>query len=263
MNEYVVIQSVSAQVQLKSAKSKVKQYQIKFGDRLCEMSHFIESWIATAVYSYSGKSGVAAWLREIYSDIGPDEIDLFVSKFKEEHPLQTVEYSYDAIPVIATDKTYCEMALGMFKSPVKLTMNQELELLDIIKTDHEKRSKYNRMLSWFTNFCKEYGYESKFKRDRGGEANEMAWGFCMCHGLDIDVLKRAPKPQEPHQDTPAKSVWTLLLIGFLGGLYVFAAISFILWSHQMEGFGLSIVPMLIGWSMICVPIYLFFRNKKQ
>ncbi len=157
----------------------------------------------------------------------------------------------------------CEMALGMFKSPVKLTMNQELELLDIIKTDHEKRSKYNRMLSWFTNFCKEYGYESKFKRDRGGEANEMAWGFCMCHGLDIDVLKRAPKPQEPHQDTPAKSVWTLLLIGFLGGLYVLAAISFILWSHQMEGFGLSIIPMLIGWSMICVPIYLFFRNKKQ
>lgn len=263
MNEYVIIQSVSAQVQLKSAKSKVKQYQIKFGNRLCEMSHFIESWVATAVYSYSGKSGVASWLRDIYPDIGPDEIDLFVSTFQAEHPLQAIEYSYEDIPLIATEKTYCEMSLGMFKTPVKLTLNQEMEILKIVSTEHERRSKYQRLLSWFNQFCKEYGYESRYKRDRGGEAKEMAWGFCMYHGLDIDVLERVPKPQIPQQDTPAKSIWTLLLVGFLGGLYILAAISFILWSHKIEDFGLSIIPTIVGWAMLCVPIYLFFRNKRQ
>ncbi len=262
MNEYIIIQYVSAQVQLKSAKSKVKKYKIKFGNRFFEMSHYIESWLATALYSYSGKRSVATWLRDIYPDIGPDEIDLFVSTFQAEHPLQTIEYSYETIPLIATEKTYCEMSLRMFKTPVKLTLNQEMEILKIVSTDHERRSKYQRIVSWFSRFCKEYGYESRYKRDKGGEAKEMAWGFCMYHGLNIDVLERVPKPPTPQQDTPTKTIWTLLLVGFLGGLYILAAISILLWSHQIKNFGLSIVPTIVGWAMLCVPIHLFFRNKR-
>ena len=263
MNEYVVIQSASAKVQLKSAKSKAKQYQIKFGERLCEMSHFIESWIVTAVYSYSGRGCVAGWLRDIYPDIGPDEIDAFIATFKEDHPLQSIEYTYDLVPTIATKNTYCEMVLSIFKTPVKLTLEQEMELLDIVKTDHERRTKYSRLLSWFNKFCKDYGYESRFKRDRGNEANEMAWGFCVCHGLDIDALQRPPKSSTPAKEPPSKSLFSLLMVGLFGGLYILVAVLLMLWSHQIDGFWLSGIPLIAGWAMLCVPLYLFFRNKRQ
>ena len=43
MNDYILIESISSKTHLQSAHCKDKVYTIKFGDRICEMSNFIES----------------------------------------------------------------------------------------------------------------------------------------------------------------------------------------------------------------------------
>lgn len=195
MNDYILIESISSKTHLQSAHCKDKVYTIKFGDRICEMSNFIESWVATDIHSYDGKRNIALWLRSIFGDLAPDEIELFYHVFQAEHQVERIIYSYEEIPMIANDNEYCQMDLSIFSHPIIMTKEQEKDALNVIRNEPNRGTKFTILLNWFRQYREKYGYEAKYKRDQKDQDYQLAWGFCVYHGLSIEKLKKQTKQQ--------------------------------------------------------------------
>lgn len=263
MNDYILIQSVKAKTNLKSACSKSKMYTIQFGDRACRLSHYVESWIATDIQTYSGRQRIARWLRQLFQDIRPDEIDSFLEKFIEEHPLEHTSYGFDLIPLIATEDDCCEMSLSIYKGPVFLTIQQEQQLIQLLQEPYNKFSKFTELENWFENYRRKYGYQTRLKRDQHTQNYELAWGFCVYHGLDVNTIDGMVLRQETkHKPVGIKTrISNIILLSFAVLIYTSIAMLIMQSIGYIENFWLSGIMNLLFWLMICVPLYLFFRKK--
>ncbi len=261
MNEYMLIQAAKSKVYLLAAKSSKGVYTIKFGKRKLELTHYIESWICVSIYSMRSHL-ISSWLRDVFPDLLPDEVDFFFNRFKEEHPLERIEFNYDDVPLIATESQHCVMNIGVFKMPVYLTLKQEKELLEITKTNNPPRFKrYYGLVRWFERYCSKYGYEARLKRDRNVQAEILADSFCEYHGLQTSPLKISSEElalekarQEEFEKLNLSSFWP----GFMnyisaigpGYIQVIIGMSIIWWIDYLDFWPMGLLLGIVGCMFI-------------
>ena len=195
---FILLQSCNSKVFLLSDKEGERPYIIKFGNTKLKFDFYLESWLITKIYNSHNDGSVAEMLRYIDKNVGPDIIDEFIEQFKKDHPLQESfgRYSYDMVPLIATNETYCQMNLVEFSYPIKLTLQQEEELLSIMKSSTGGKKK--AMLDWFSQYREKYSVGCKYKRDIPVQDEILSMAFCTMHGATFGLLDMAPykSPEE-------------------------------------------------------------------
>lgn len=186
MAKYILLKKKSAKTHLLGTQSK--PYTVQIDNNFTTNWYLMdEAWLVTNVY-IGNKGVIAQSLRATNPDIGPNEIDKFIEIVKIDHPLEHVDYNWNDIPLYATEKSYCDLPLPwLYKSPIKLTREQEKELLGIVQDD--KAKKKERMIDWFRKYRGDYGIETRLKRDREIQDEFLAEIFCMVHGFDLDAAQ--------------------------------------------------------------------------
>lgn len=193
MARYLLISKKSAKVPLLATKSK--PYQVKVNDDYTASWNLMdEAWLVTNMYLLN-YNPIANSLRAAYPEIGPDEIERFFETVKTDHPVEIIKFNLDDIPVYATKKSYCELFLPwLYKYPVKLTLEQENNLLNIVKDNG--LGKRERMIQWFKCYREHYGIESRLKRDRELQDEDLVEMFSLVHGLDFEDIETAHLTEE-------------------------------------------------------------------
>ena len=188
MPRHILLKKNSAITPLIATKSH--QYRVKVSDDCVEnWSLMDEAWLVTNVY-LKNRNSVSKGLRSRHPDIAPDEIDRFIDAVKADHPLQFVDFRWEDIPLYADSDSYCELYLPwLYKHSIKLTLEQETELLEIAQG--EFTDKKDRMIHWFRRYRNDYGIETRLKRDMATQDVELAEMFCMVHGFELDMLSSA------------------------------------------------------------------------
>lgn len=222
MDNYIIVQHESAKIALEAAKDKTGVGKLQFGHgRVAEYTAIIESELCSMVYSLGLHDDLARWLNSWFDCLGPDEIDDFCSQFKKAHTLTKVEYNWRHIPTIATENSYCEIESPIFKSPVKLTLKQEMELLEtifIFNAEKPGQTILSRVESFFNKYCSKYGVSAQYKRDISNQAHELAWHFCLIHGISWRYVtcKRNPSISvKAKKSVKAGLLNTLAIVFFL------------------------------------------------
>lgn len=253
---YMLLQNCKAKVFLLSDKEGKKPYIVKVSNIKVKLNFFMESWVVMITYLSTPNycPTLSCWLRSIDGGIGSDEINRFIQRVKKDHPLHPIEYSFKEVPVIATSKTYCELPSSMFRHPIKLTLEEEKYLLEVITSD--KDHKKDELINWFNGYCNRYGVVCKYKRDSGSEAEELATMFCQIHGMLIYLLPRNPKPKESKFVCSLRAL-LIIIIAFV----IIPAFGFqtILWAKPLGGFG-GFVLGVIGLLMFIAP-FAFIYNR--
>lgn len=182
MGKYILLKKNSAKAPLLGTKSKPYTAQI---DSNITTNWYLmdEAWLVTNVYM-GNKGVIAQSLRSIHPDIGPVEINMFIDLVKKDHPLEHVDFNWNDIPLYATTRSYCDLSIPwLYKTPIKLTQEQEKELLGIVQDD--KMDKKERMIEWFRMYRNNYGIDTKLKRNKEIQDECLAEIFCMVHGFDM------------------------------------------------------------------------------
>lgn len=213
---YMLLQNCKAKVFLLSDKEGKKPYIVKVSNIKVKLNFFMESWVVMITYLSTPNycPTLSCWLRSIDGGIGSDEINRFIQRVKKDHPLHPIEYSFKEVPVIATSKTYCELPSSMFRHPIKLTLEEEKYLLEVIASD--KDHKKDELINWFNGYCNRYGVVCKYKRDSGSEAEELATMFCQIHGMLIYLLPNMQKTTKSINDNQDSGGFGLFI--FIGVL---------------------------------------------
>lgn len=162
-------------------------YMVKVSDDCAESWNLMdEAWLVTNVY-LKNRNRVSNGLRSRHPDIAPDEIDRFLDAVKTDHPLQFVDFHWEDIPLYADQNSYCELYLPwLYKYPIKLTAEQETELLKIVQS--EFTDKKEQMICWFRKYRNDYGVDTRLKRDMVIQDVELTEMFCMVHGFELDAI---------------------------------------------------------------------------
>lgn len=201
MAKYILLKKNSAKAYLLGTKSKPYTAQID-SNIITNWYLMDEAWLVTNVYM-GNKAVIAQSLHTTHPDIGPNEIDKFIEIVKIDHPIEQVDSNWNDIPLYATEKSYCDLPLPwLYKSPIKLTQKQEKELLGIVQDD--KDNKKLRMTNWFYRYRRDYGIDTRLKRDREIQDEELARLFCLVHGFDLTVINSINKTQ----DEGVRRSWT-------------------------------------------------------
>lgn len=146
------------------------------------------------------RENLTSWLNNTFGFLGPDEIEDFYRKFREAHPLTPVENALLSMEPIAGEDTYCELFSPMFKDSVKLTLAQEKWLLEFVKyrltetgiysiDSREKPTLEEVMTEWFEDYRKHYGVCARYKKDMKYQDSDLAYRFCMAHGIDWNYVR--------------------------------------------------------------------------
>lgn len=234
-------------MQLLSRKSRKKEYALRYEDTVLNMEFYGESWFATLIYS-NNHPLVAQYIRSFFPEAGPDIVDGMVRKFREDHSLVSVDYKYEDIPLIADDKNCFEIRCPMFREVIKLTKAQETEVLAIIAKPMYDNQKIEQLLGWFNWYCQTYGFESRYKRDRSNQANELMWQFFFYHG--ISAMPHVPwhsKEVKLNYDAPKSFV----PIG-----YVFSIVACFVIGVFIPAF------IVLGIVIVIALLYLYYQNKQ-
>lgn len=183
MAKYILLKKNSAKVPLLGTKSK--PYTAQIDNNIVTNWYLMdEAWLVTNVYM-DNKGVIAQSLRATNPDIGPNEIDKFIEVVKKDHPLEHIAFNWNDIPLYATTKSYCELPLSwLYKSPIKLTQEQEKELLGIVQDNQAYKAK--RMITWFNKYRQEYGINTRLKRDQEFQDEELSRMFCLVHGFELE-----------------------------------------------------------------------------
>lgn len=226
---YILIQWCKAKMPLLSICAQGSPYTIQFRDIQITLDSYLEAWLGTNIFTdrATNKNFVAQQFRMKVPDIASDEIDGLIKDFVNKHPLTPVEYNFKDIPVIATDDSYCELKISIFKYPVKLTREQESALLNIIASQ-EIHDKELKMRIWFENYCRKYNIEARLKRDRVTQIDELIWDFMYIHGLYRFPIKRKVKEQSLTRNERLKVYigivfFAIVYIFITGGLLALAS----------------------------------------
>lgn len=162
-------------------------YRIKVNDNYVENWGIMdEAWLVTNVY-LKNKNRISRGLRSRYPEVAPDEIDRFIETVKIDHPLQPVDFNLEDVPLYAGQNSYCELSLPwLYKNPIKLTLEHETELMGIVQGSYI--DKKDRMICWFRKYRNDYGIDTRLKRDKLTQDEELADMFCMVHGFELDAI---------------------------------------------------------------------------
>lgn len=236
MTDHILIPSKKAKAPLLATKTK--PYKIKVNRHYSEEWGLMdEAWLVSSVYLHN-YSSVSTGLRERYPDVTPDEIDRFIGTVKNNHPLETVDFNWDDIPVYATSNSCMEMSLRwLYKHPIKLTLQQERQLLKIVQDD--KSNKEQRMKEWFQRYREKYGIEARLKRDREYQDEELVDMFCLLHGFNIGRIEKKKKEHE------SREADELQCAAVFWGSLVFLAMCIIV-KAPWWGIALCVLGVLIG-----------------
>lgn len=247
MKQYILIQHCKAKVFLLA--SPHKPYTIKCGQTVITIDVMMESWVVMLVYM-NNTALISQWLRGYNNNVGSTDIDNFISKIKRDHPLHDIAYSLQNVPCIASDEADCEMRLDIYTHPIKLTLAQERELLNIVKSNNIL-DKQVQLIKWFDNYRAIYGIECRYKRDEQIQDFLLAELFCLIHGLDINNLQiNTPVIMPAIKGLVVSTLW----FGIWGWVFYHAASS-----DEFSVFNMLLC--FVGLAMICIPLYAFFKNQ--
>lgn len=258
MTDYILIQPISSKMWLKSAHTRDGQYELRFGERAISMNPVYEAWFGALLYS--GRCDVVSQsIASCLRNIVPSELELCFSKFKQEHVVEKIEYSYKDIPLFADAEPF-EFSSPFHAIAITLNRSQEKELLDIV-ADTRIRNRLSRMETWFHQYRLRYGLDTKLKRDRQSQDIELALQFCYIHGLDPDELKKQPVADSPpilsYKERGVNIILTI--VGVL--VYILIAVLVIRLGQSIHNMISSAIIMLCGVAMITVPVVLMFKRK--
>lgn len=230
MQKHLLLKKNSAIAPLLATKSH--PYRIKISDDCTECWNLMdEAWLVTNVY-LKNKNSISRGLRSRHPDIAPDEIDRFVETVKTDHPIQSVDFCWKDMPLYADSDSYCELCLPwLYKHPIKLTFEQEAELLGIAQS--EFADKKDRMICWFRRYRNDYGIDTKLKRDMATQDEELAEMFCMVHGFELNDI--APVPIQTPYDMRKHKRWRIVRNVFLFVVIIFVTLWLAAWGIQQDG----------------------------
>lgn len=250
MAKYILLKKNSAKVPLLGTKSK--PYTAQIDNNIVTNWYLMdEAWLVTNVYM-GNKAVIAQSLRTNHPDIGPNEIDKFIEIVKKDHPLEHIDFNWNDIPLYATAKSYCDLPLPwLYKAPIKLTQEQEKELLSIVQDD--KAEKKERMIDWFKKYRNDYGIEARLKRDREIQDECLAEIFCMVHGFDmweiqsiIDSQSKIGQKKQKTSDPKIKPISDMIVA--IGCTFPFIVMAILV--DVEDKFWLYIIP--ISFIVFCV-----------
>lgn len=259
---YMLLQNCKAKVFLLSDKEGKKPYIVKVSNIKVKLNFFMESWVVMITYLSTPNycPTLSCWLRSIDGGIGSDEINRFMQRVKKDHPLHPIEYSFKEVPVIATSKTYCELPSSMFRHPIKLTLEEEWQLLQIIQSD--ECNKRDLLISWFRIYRAKYYIECRVKRDIGSEDIELMNMFCYIHGLLPYSL--CTKQTISNVQRRQKSCFTLLCVAVGIVLSIYIGISIIDYAiKEIDDYFLWWTISIIGLLITFGPIGYFINLLKN
>ena len=203
MNNLIYIQAQGATTIIQAPLCKDGCWRMKFGhNRTFEANERLERKYCTFVYTpYHCNNGEAArWIQGNHYDLAPDEIDEFVAKFKEAHPLTKVTDLQVETLLATDDEGYCRIESPYFRNAIKLTAKQERELVEMLKFNRipadfpvsvAYRTGINALEVYFEWYCKHYGIEAKYKKYEKTKNYELAYQFCLIHGFNEGWLSQA------------------------------------------------------------------------
>lgn len=215
MNSYIVVYNTNARIPLNSVRNGKGQITMKFGHgREFTYNPTQESELCTLIFGNLMRKDLVAWVNEKFNnELEPDEIENFVYVFVSTHGYrERVGESLGAIPLIATDDTYCELVSPMFEKTVKLTKREEELLLRMLVTRKRPAESWasngslpnitlmDALDKFFSGYCDERGIITKREEDRQNAGHELARHFCLLHGLEFRYAQRnwfpdSPKPE--------------------------------------------------------------------
>ena len=201
MNNCIHLQFPNAKTRLLSVDSESGESTLSFGrGRSVTYDPSTEAEYCTLVYTPDLRENLTSWLNNTFGFLEPDEIEDFYRKFREAHPLTPVENALLSMEPIAGEDTYCELFSPMFKDSVKLTLAQEKWLLEFVKyrltetgiysiDSREKPTLEEVMMEWFEDYRKHYGVCARYKKDMKYQDSDLAYRFCMAHGIDWNYVR--------------------------------------------------------------------------
>ena len=255
MTNYIIIQFSKLKVPLISSQ---KKYEMKIAGQKIIFDPFFESLVAFQIYTGYTNRGISALLRYNYDFMTAYHIDEFIEKFKEDHVVEEIDYSFEKIPCIAKENSCFEMRLSIIKHPISISYTQELELLDIIRDNSCNRKA--KLIGWWSKYCINYDIHTRLKRDSKIKCTSLAETFCQLHGVDFDFLQiRKEKELEPQQTASCK-ILSFLFIVIALIVYSCVAVFFIIWGSEVSNFLAGGLLMTCGFAMISVPIAIFFKK---
>lgn len=263
MGKYILLKKNSAKAPLLGTKSKPYTAQID-SNIITNWYLMDEAWLVTNVYM-GNKSVIAQSLRSTHPDIGPNEIDMFIDMVKKDHPLERVDFNWNDIPLYATTKSYCDLPLPwLYKSLIKLTQEQERELLDIVRDN--KDNKKRRMTNWFYRYRRDYGIDTRLKRDREMQDEWLAEIFCMVHGFDMwdvqSIIHSQSKIEQKKQKTSDHKIKPISdMIVAIGCTFPFIVMAILV--DVEDKFWLYIIPISITIFCVVVIIQLYANLPKK
>lgn len=208
MTKYLLINKKNVKVPLLATKSK--PYQVKINDSYTASWNLMdEAWLVTNMYLLN-KNRIARSLRADHPEIGPVEIEKFFEIVKTDHPTEEIDFKWDDVPVYATTDSYCELYLPwLYKHSIKLTLEQENDVLGIAKDD--VLGKKERIIQWFRRYREKYGVDTKLKRDKGIQDEDLADMFCLVHGFELGAIDNC---QSDNSDKKKSGIGGCLVVVF-------------------------------------------------
>lgn len=215
MNDYIVVYNTSAKIPLNSVRSGKNRSTLKFGHgREFTYNPIQESELCTLIFGNLMREDWVSWINGMFdNNLEHSEINDFATKFKTTHSyLEKFGEPLKAIPLIATDDTYCELVSPMFEETVKLTKQEEELLLRMLVTRKRPSESWtsngslpnitlmDALDKFFSVYCEERGIVTKREEDRQNAGHELARHFCLLHGLEFRYAQRnwfpdSPKPE--------------------------------------------------------------------
>lgn len=203
-NDYIILQNKNFKVPLLS-RNGVWNFEInkvKWGLPDC-----MERLYAYLIIGENDFKSVAGTLRANNKHISALEIDNFIVYFESTHPVETICFDLDVVPIYATDSMLLRLP-NPFSYDILLTHNKESELLNIIKTADKKR---DTLQQWFRRYVNRYALTPRYKRDVELQYEELSIAFCRQHGINYYQLSNCRTNQK--RMSPIQYELSLILIG--------------------------------------------------
>lgn len=160
---------------------------VTVGGHNVQLTASIERWFVYHLYVGEGKGIVIRWFREVqYVSCLPQEYDAFISQFIQEHPKTTVEsYSLDIIPMQADSKIGLALPIPYYECLI--SEEDEKELMDLFINSKTKYQTNVRLVNWFKEYCRNYGY--CFPKCEGEEYEYLYNAFLEQHGISSYAIR--------------------------------------------------------------------------
>ena len=206
MNNYILLQNFDAKVLLLSQNGV---WKFVLNGVEWEIQDCMERLYTYLIIGEKDFKSVAGTLRANNKSISALEIDNFIAYFESTHPVETVDFDLDAVPIYATDSMLLCLP-NPFSYDILLTHNQEIELLNIIKTAEKKR---DTLQQWFRSYINRYDLTPRYKRNVELQYEELSIAFCRQHGINYYQLSNGNT--SPKSMSPLQYELSLILIGFI------------------------------------------------